>query len=198
MKALLRFASLLLILGVLAIPRTAHAVLITFDEFPDGTVVDTTGVTLRDLTLRYDGPFAVTGDYGPVEWGDLLLGDALGALYFDFQSPAHGLAFDFALDATVDVPEALLVELLDPNGDLIDAVVVASFVNPDTGLSEGHFSYDGPPYVSSATALFDIVDSTVFLVDNVAYYTPEPATLLLLGWGVAGVAIRRRRKGQIR
>lgn len=133
------------------------------------------------------------------------------AIILDFDVPVAALSLDYGNDA----PGGNAILTLYRNGVVVGQVVQAT--NGNTAIDQTiSFSFAGPgEYFDRATFAFDfgnpeIIDNIVFTpAQGVVTPTPtppvptptpptttpvpEPATLLLLGSGLAGLALRRRR-----
>lgn len=196
MKRILQIVPALLLICSLFFAQTAAAFTITFDEIA-ATQVGAAGVQIGHVTISYFGNpdySANIGDLGPIVGNPLLLGDSIGLLLLDFAVPTTLLRFNFSLDAFKIVTTGVMAELFAPNGDLAATIgAAADFFNQVTQLPEGMLLYEGAA-ISQAFLLFDIVDSTSFTIDNIAYQpVPEPSTLLLLVAGLAGVGFLKKK-----
>lgn len=192
MKRNLAILSVVILLSCLVgLPGPTSAATITFDGLD--TEVDATGVTIGDVTFRYQGPYAVIGDYGPIPGDSILFGESVGLLFMDFGTPIAALSFEFALDTTVDVDPGVTAELIQP-GQLFGDLFIASAIYDDNlGLALGTFNYAGAA-IAQAILAFDAEFSTAFIVDNVnCTPVPLPGTLLLFASGLAGTLLVRKR-----
>lgn len=195
--------SILCAVAVLSLYGTAAAANLTFDELgTDPVPVD--GLTTQGITFG----FTVGGVNSSTEayynlydfgWntqrvqGAALEGTAAGVLTLNFTSPAWGLSFDAALDATGPVTSGFTVALYDAAQTLLETRVVATNSLFAGSFSEGSFRYRGAPLGRADISFSDQVG--MFGVDNLNT-VPEPSTVLLLGGGMAGLAmLSRKRRG---
>ena len=185
----------------------ADSVTVRFDELPDGTPVNnlnlfgvTFGFTLNgaastDARFRQVGPRNQTYVQCPC-----LEGNAAGVLGFDFAAPTSTLSFGIARVTNLNLFPGATIQLFDGGSVLLGTFTIDVVRVPTFNFPEGLFSYTGVP-VGRAVITFNNPSAALrFALDNLTFDQPaapipEPATLLLLGTGLAGiVAIHRRRQ----
>lgn len=175
------------------------------------------GVSASNGTLYFGAPFGAwsLGDNG--EWTGAAFVGIDGAGNPD-QGVFPTLRFDFGGNRTSEVgalmnfdpgfqygglPLPLYIAAYDANGTLIEDYEVPVFTPADgfgnPAINQGAFY--GIKLATASIASFE-VSGPYAVVDNFAFLTPvpEPSTyaLLLLGLGVTGFAVQRRRQAQRR
>jgi PEP-CTERM motif-containing protein len=146
-------------------------------------------------TLGYiDATFTVTGSGGVTEyWGNnISVTNNTGVTWSTFQwslipgNQNDGLDFDYGVATAFPVPTASKFSILNQNGeDIIDWSGISGVVNGTSVIFT--FSIDVPDTYTS----FILRGTPNFSPNNGA--VPEPASLLLLGSGMAGLGLWRRR-----
>jgi hypothetical protein len=113
-------------------------------------------------------------------------GDQTGPLGIGFSSDLSSVSLDFA---TVAGPGTLTVEALE-NGNPVSTSTFNSTVPP------GGFSGEGFASVAGTFNSLTLTSASLLAIDNISTpAVPEPASIALLGGGLAGfVLVRRRRK----
>lgn len=176
----------------------ASAATITFTGVPLGTAVDGLtidgvefgfqigGIDSLDATVSLDGP-GITPFNSPPN----IEGNGSGVLSMTFLQPATSLSFGSHLSIGSNVSPGLTVQLYDALLAPIGAAIPLDMV-PSPLFAGGMFGVSGVE-IGRAVIDFNAASTVRFTVDNVAYTVPEPATMLLLGAGLAFTAARRRR-----
>jgi hypothetical protein len=202
-----RLSILLTILLVAAAPVSCVATVIHFDEFGTSAPVDANGIHLEGVTFLF-GPGSadfngMIGTSGNTVFltDPVLTGPTTGTLTLLFDFPTPILQFDIALlsAATIDNSSS------GPNGGpayivtLSDGTVLNGGTSPQPAgfYSEGQFSYSGPAINSASITFFSGLDAqgasvNAFGLDNVAYISPEPGSIVLLTGGLFGLGLIRR------
>ncbi|MEP6503114.1 MAG: PEP-CTERM sorting domain-containing protein [Betaproteobacteria bacterium] len=162
---------------------------ITFSEA--GLAADT---VVTNQYATYGASFTPNLDQSPQ--AGFFAGDYLGN--FDFYN-GTGIASPFEIDFTHAVNGAAFQFISNPGTTTFEALlngnVVESFSAATSTATQSYYGFDG--------VSFDAIRVTVggsgsaMLLDNLQFRTssvPEPASLALLGLGLAAVALRARRK----
>ena len=184
-----RLTFAVVLLFSLLIPSAMFAdVVFNFDSTPTGTHTPFS-LTQSGLTASFGGSgvFAVidTTGFGFTNLsGNALFQVDTGNLDISFNGTLPGMHFDFAMP---NLSDTLTVQAY-LNGVAVGAPVNITNLTADSGgFGEGLYSFQG------SVNEVQISGNDLFAVDNVTA-VPEPASLLLLGSGLVGLAGRKLRR----
>jgi len=173
--------------------------LTTFTGLVDGT--EANGLVVDGLTFQYSlGNGAVVIDGGPGSTNNVAppnivsVGNPSGILTILLPSLVDTFGYGFALLTTTPVGSATTISLFN------DATAVGSLSvagSPDPVFSGGFAGIQSTLAFNRVQATFNTAAAPAFAVDNIrtarVVTVTEPATALLIGMGVGGLARRRRR-----
>lgn len=207
-------AAMLLVIGLFLTAQPANAstisvgvgafgagsTLTTFAGLPDGLEVN--GLTVGGILFQYslgngqvviDGGPGVTNNVAPPNI--VSIGNNTGILTLTLPSLVDTFGYGFAVLNTVAVAAATTISLF--NG--ATPVGSQSYNGvPDTVFAGGFAGIQSTLLFNRVDLTFNSVLAPAFAVDNVRTFNsaavPEPATLTLLGSGIAAAAWRRRRR----
>lgn len=187
-------AVLALILVVAPFKAADASVIYNFETVPAGTV-EPFSVTVSGLTASFSSPG--TFQVGNFQPNNLFSGNSLfdadqpiQPLFVAFSSVLNDISLVFAQNGAPGAAFTLTALLGGVGGATVGTVSVTG-ANAFSGFPGGTISFGGVPFdaIRLGTTTAD------FAVDNITVNAvPEPASLLLLGTGIAGLAARMRRR----
>jgi hypothetical protein len=200
-RASRRFAIAALVLGIYA---PAHATIIDFDSLSNGAVV-TNQFAGQGITFSSDGGQVILitaqPSYQSTPPNFLCTGTAgagincTGTVIFDFSAPVSGLEFD-AVGNQNTIGTSFAQADIYQNG-------ILTVSNLDLLVSLGHLAPDHQDLSAYSNITRVLIHSNTDPAgtgyDTISFTAggtsvPEPATLSLLGLGLAGIGFMRRRK----
>lgn len=208
--------TILLALGTSSTALAGFDEIITFDEVPFGTAAD--GLSIKNVGFSIQGipnrglPSIAAGPgTTPYVSSPVLEGPTLAALGLNFAQPVNAFGFGFALSVGGAVPNAVIVDVFDPQGNFLETFTA----NGEAGTRGGSFFSSGQlviqglgpigsatvnfaDYVPTGATLSDGIPIARFAFDNLGYdfsavVIPLPTPALLSAAGLLGLSARRRR-----
>ena len=192
---------LLLVLFVGATNAFAEPVTITFSELTPRVAH---GVSIAGVTFGFsiNGAASADATYNNTDAGNTqyirgsaLEGNASGALTLNFTQATSLLSFGVALSSFNTLSPGFTVRLFDASLNAIGTFNVTTIST--LSFTEGFFQYAGAPVARAVITFNPALAGGRFALDNLTVNAiPEPATLLLLGSGLAAIASLARRRKQ--
>ena len=175
----------------------ADPITLTFTELSSRPVngVSIAGVTFgfsvngkasTDAVYNSAGPTGTTYVKVPA-----LVGSTLGVLTLNFITPSDRLGFGITFNSFNTLSPGATVELFNSSLQSLGKFDIKT--TSLTSFTESLFAVSGPSIISRAVITFNTSVSS-FAIDNLTFNVPEPATLLLLGSGLAGLAAFKKRR----
>ena len=208
--------SVLLAVGTSSTALAGFDEIITFDEVPLGTVVDglsikNVGFSILGVAERGTATVAVGPGVTPFVSAPLIEGPTQAGLGLNFAQPVNAFGFGFAMSVGGTVPNAVVVDVFDPQGNFLDTFSASGKAGNrgENFFSSGQIIIQGlgpigsavvnfADYVPTGSTLSDGIPIVRFAFDNLGYdfsgvVIPLPTPALLGAAGLVGLAARRRR-----
>ncbi len=185
------FAVIAVLVLTLLINKSAWAVPTTLD-FTELPFQPVDGVSIAGVTFDFkiggidslDANYASGGPGSSTFVQDPSLeGNSSGILTLDFAALTPLLGFGAALSTFETLTPGFTVELFDAS--LTSLGITPVMTNSLIGFTEARFNHVGTPILR---AMLDFDDTAGrFAFDNLTFDVPEPASIFLMGIGVAGL-----------